>query len=88
MHLKTLAFTEWVLTDAHNIGARFDTPFAPKNESGESVLKNEVVLKTGPFDEATHWKQTVLVLPKRESKDTDDQEEVGENYFLHTVLPR
>ena len=32
------------------------------------MLKNEVVLKTGPFDDPTHWKQTILVLPKRESR--------------------
>jgi len=44
----------------------FDTSFAPRNEGGSSLLENEVVLKTGPFDPATHWQQTVLVLPKRE----------------------
>ena len=40
------------------------------------MLKNEVVLKTGPFDDPTHWKQTILVLPKRESRDENGN-------FLH-----
>ena len=54
----------------------FDTWFAPKTELGSNLLGNEVVLKTGPFDEATHWKQTVLVLPKREA-DPDQQADEG-----------
>lgn len=46
----------------------FDTQFAPRRDGGESVLENELELKTGPFDEPTHWKQTVLVLPKGEEE--------------------
>ena len=55
----------------------FETGFTPKDDHGAALLGKEVVLKTGPFDSPTHWKQTVLVLPKREP----DPEQTGGKVF-------
>ena len=60
-----------------------------RSEGGESILKNEVVLTTGPFDDPTHWKQTILVLPKRESQGQNGKTKIRQHIssliFLITV---
>ena len=60
--------------------------FAPVHygEEGEEEAWHEVELCTGPAHPATHWKQTVLVLPGNLGSSPVEEDEVLT--FLHLVL--
>jgi len=63
----------------HGLAVWFDTSFDPQIYEGEYEQPfSKVVLKTGPCDPETHWKQTVLVVPgNMVDGDVEEDEVIG-----------